>query len=62
MKPDETRVSPRSMFRLLRLALILVGLVAVLLTSVGAALLFHRAFTARLWRASSRSTWAAKAR
>lgn len=61
MKPDETRVSPRSMFRLLRLALILVGLVAVLLTSVGAALLFHRAFAAQVDRDLARTTRAVAA-
>lgn len=38
------------MSRLLRMALILVGLLAVALTSVGAAFLFHRAFAAQVDR------------
>ena len=53
MKPEESRTAPRSMSHLLRLALILVGLVAVVLTSVGAAFLFHRAFAAQVDRVAA---------
>ncbi|WP_243424408.1 sensor histidine kinase [Gemmiger formicilis] len=55
MKPEESRTAPRSMSHLLRLALILVGLVAVVLTSVGAAFLFHRAFAAQVDRDLART-------
>ncbi len=50
MKPEESRTAPRRMSHLLRAALILVGLLAVVLTSVGAAFLFHRAFAAQVDR------------
>ena len=61
MKPETTRTAPRSMSRLLRLALILVGLVAVVLTSAGAVLLFHRAFAAQVDRDLARTARAVAA-
>lgn len=61
MKPEATQTAPRSMSRLLRLALILVGLMAVLLTSMGAALLFHRAFASQVDRDLARTARAVAA-
>ena len=61
MKPEESRTAPRRMSHLLRLALVLVGLVAVVLTSVGAAFLFHRAFAAQVDRDLSRTARAVAA-
>ena len=61
MKPKATQTAPRSMSRLLRLALILVGLMAVLLTSMGAALLFHRAFASQVDRDLARTARAVAA-
>lgn len=61
MKPEEASRAPRSMARLILRGVLSVGILAVILTALGAALLFHRAFAAEVDRSLAREAEAVAA-
>lgn len=61
MKPEESERTPRSMARQILRGVLAVGILAVVLTALGSALLFHRAFAAEVDRSLQRQAEAVAA-